>query len=793
MGLLKPEDRVARAGTVAGFACSLQMLNAPVGCLCILGQVNAWQFNVAGWIDLASSPLYFVTAFEFFCRFPADAALSRPWRIVRKLLLAYGVFLWLLKSPELVGCLFGSGASLRYAYPWAVFRNILVYGGMASFRTWNSLFGAATLAVVVRNYRILRSQDLKRRVRWVACAAGAGIAPFTIDQLTGGLLTRATHIPGATLIACTGVVPAAIVYSVLRHRVIGVGVAIHLGLQFLFARNFLRVVLALPLVVLGVTVVANPHRTIAEIFLENWFSVGLLVAAAIGLRFRKRLVEGLERRFFREAYSQERILTELVEEIKMLDSIAGIAPLVSAQIEAALHPERVYVFYRAAEESELTLGYSSGGMPSDPRIPAHFELPRFLRGARVPVDFPLRRGGDLPEAEAAWLAQLGVVLVVPIAGIEEAVVGVVLLGERKSEEPYSATDRRLLQAIGSQIAVVYENAWLKEKVNRERRIQRDVLARIQERPVNLMKECPVCHACYDQVLANCPSDGAELTLTLPVERAVDGKYRLDRLLGKGGMGAVYEATDLRLNRKIAVKVMMGRLFGNRAALRRFEREAQAAAGLRHANIVAIHDFGGIGSDGAYLVMELLRGTTWRAELKRGRFAPRTASARIAQLLEGVRAAHDAGVVHRDLKPENIFIDIEETVKVLDFGLAKVVRAEDPDSTGLTLAGQVMGTAGYMPPEQLAGGEVDLRADIFALGIIVAESLLGRRPEREFHVAGEPAAARLVEAIVARATAADPEDRYRSVAEFQAPLVEAVAQLGQAQSQAAGADAETRTL
>ena len=137
------------------------------------------------------------------------------------------------------------------------------------------------------------------------------------------------------------------------------------------------------------------------------------MAAAIGLRFRKRLIEGLERRFFREGYNQERILTGLVEEIRTLDSITGVARLVSAQIEAALHPERVYVFYRSEEHSDLTLSYSSGGTPSDLRIPAQLEVPRFLRGTRVPVDFPLRSGGDLSEGETAWLAKLGAVLIVP--------------------------------------------------------------------------------------------------------------------------------------------------------------------------------------------------------------------------------------------------------------------------------------------------------------------------------------------------------------------------------------------
>ena len=119
----------------------------------------------------------------------------------------------------------------------------------------------------------------------------------------------------------------------------------------------------------------------------------------------------------------------------------------------------------------------------------------------------------------------------------------------------------------------------------------------------------------------CPSDGSELTLSLPVERTIDGKYRLDRLIGKGGMGAVYEAADLRLSRSVAVKIMLGRAFGDRQALRRFEREAQACARLTHPNIITVFDFGAVGADGAFLVMEFVQGRTLEARARPPRRLP----------------------------------------------------------------------------------------------------------------------------------------------------------------------------
>src|SRR5207244_865215 len=171
-----------------------------------------------------------------------------------------------------------------------------------------------------------------------------------------------------------------------------------------------------------------------------------------------------------------------------------------------------------------------------------------------------------------------------------------------------------------------------------------------------VKECPQCRLCWDAVQEVCPADGSPLVLTLPVERIVDRKYRLDRVLGTGGMGTVYEATDARLGRRVALKVLLARNFGNPTALRRFEREAQAAARLHHPNIVTVHDYGTLGSEGAYLVMERLEGTSLRAAIDRGgTLAPALAAQWFDQMLEGMEAAHAAGVVHRDLKPENVLV------------------------------------------------------------------------------------------------------------------------------------------
>src|SRR5262249_8233617 len=148
--------------------------------------------------------------------------------------------------------------------------------------------------------------------------------------------------------------------------------------------------------------------------------------------------------------------------------------------------------------------------------------------------------------------------------------------------------------------------------------------------------------------------------------------------------------------------------------------------LVHPNIVAIHDYGTLSADGAYLVMERVPGCTWRSELeKRQVLGPQTAAQWFDQLLRGLEAAHVAGIVHRDLKPENVLVS-QDQIKILDFGIAKMGRAEDSGSYSLTLPGTVLGTLGYMAPEQLMGRGSDERSDLFSAGVMAVEAITGRR-------------------------------------------------------------------
>jgi serine/threonine protein kinase len=326
-----------------------------------------------------------------------------------------------------------------------------------------------------------------------------------------------------------------------------------------------------------------------------------------------------------------------------------------------------------------------------------------------------------------------------------------------------------------------------------------------------MLHCPTCGRHYENEVAVCPEDGdalqadstvaAEIPADPLVGRTFEGKYKLDERLGQGGMGTVYRATHLLIDRPVAIKVLNPRLVEDEEAQERFRREARAAGRLQHMNAVAVTDFGRTEDGLVYIVMELLLGRTLREVLARE--APLDAARAVSIMLQtaaAVAAAHEAGIIHRDLKPGNIFVvqrkHAPPIIKVLDFGIAKLAAdalddEEDPQT--LTAVGVMIGTPRYMSPEQCDSRRLTPASDVYSLGIILYEMLTGTtpftgstplavamrhsteipRPPREF-IASIPTE---LEHVVLHALEKRPEDRPANAGEFRQELYGVAERLG----------------
>jgi serine/threonine-protein kinase len=280
-------------------------------------------------------------------------------------------------------------------------------------------------------------------------------------------------------------------------------------------------------------------------------------------------------------------------------------------------------------------------------------------------------------------------------------------------------------------------------------------------------------------------------MSLEAGQVVDDKYRIVRLIGAGGMGAVYEGVNISIHRRVAIKVLNTTAAMNDDLVARFEREAQAAGRIGNDHILEVLDLGRLPSGDRYMVMEYLDGETLLDRMERqGKLSPDQILPLACQFLSALSAAHAAGIIHRDLKPENIFVLKEKAgrrdfVKLIDFGVSKFINL-GPEASRVTRAGALIGTPCYLAPEQARGvGEVDVRSDIYAAGVILYEAVAGRLPyEGEnfndllFKIAlsdapsprsFEPSLDQGFEAIIVKAMARDPAARFQSVEDLRAAL------------------------
>jgi hypothetical protein len=621
----------------------------------------------------------------------------------------------------------------------------------------------AVLAILVIGYRRLTDVTERRRVRVLVVGSSMGLVSAL--AVVGGYWRQSgvslEHSVFVSPAAAVGsilalAVPLSFAYAILRHRLFDVRLLVRQGLQYALARRVLVSIVPVSLAVFLIDLWINRDVPVVEILgARGWLYAVLAGLALVARARRNQWLDALDRRFFRERLNVQRLLRAIGEDVRAETDLDAVAPRVVAQIEAALHAEFVALLRKPRRQLRYAVVARAPAATTDLEpLSSESKAVGLLQWLWKPLQLPADAGAwparQLPPAEVESMRRAHIELLVPIQIGTGAADALFALGPKRSEEPYSAEDEDLLMAIGSSLAPLVGS----------------VGASLSGREA--FDECPTCGVCFEAGGGRCPDDSSVLTL-VSSPRVLGGRYRLDRRIGRGGMGTVYEAFDAALDRRVAAKLLREDVLGSGAA-ERFQSEARLAAALAHPNVVTVHDTGVTASGRAYFIMELLEGVTLRDELRReGRLGRERVQLIVRGVCAAVEAAHRRRMIHRDLKPENVFLsrsDEGDIPKVLDFGLAKALEASG--GVTLTIPGLVAGTPQYMAPEHLAGEDPSPDWDLWALAVMAFEMITGTLPLRS----GGGASGRLSDDLPAglgrlfsRALSPNPIDRPTSAREF----------------------------
>jgi tRNA A-37 threonylcarbamoyl transferase component Bud32 len=579
----------------------------------------------------------------------------------------------------------------------------------------------APMVILAVNYFTLREVNEKRRIRLVIL----GLLLFLVDLLAAFVFSFFPKTLWLTAIAVSPLVfglaqvpfTICVAYAVLTQRLFQVSFIVRQSLQYAVARGALLIPVPILTGILISDLIVHKDQSFGVLLSQHGWAYALMgVAGIVAHKKQSRWMEVLDRRFYREHYNAQHLLRQTVDEIRASSNLAEVAPKAVGRIEQALHPEFVAILMREAIEPLYRCIASAPPEVYPHGLSAESKLMSAFRLFAKPLQISLAESGwlkqQLPSEDTNFLRDARIDLMVPIAIAPHGREALMVLGLKKSEEPYGTEDQELLSGIGSALALLLERPFTSA--------------------LGGFEECPRCGLCYESGMGLCPNESAQLT-RMPFHRLLTSRYRLERRLGRGGMGTVYKATDTSLERAVAIKLIREDLVASSEAAERFRREAKAAAAFAHPNLVTVHDFGVDSDTRVFLVMELLEGVTLRQRLEQQK---KFATQQILQILGGVcaglEAAHEHGLVHRDLKPENIFLAQSsegEVAKILDFGLAKflVSTVNSAAATVDTVPGVLMGTPQYMSPDQLKGDVASAAWDIWALAVITYEMLAGAHP------------------------------------------------------------------
>ena len=433
---------------------------------------------------------------------------------------------------------------------------------------------------------------------------------------------------------------------------------------------------------------------------------GLVRARTSALKARtQELEEGIAARTRELSEANDR----LVEARERIESLVATAGRAQEDLEAWAEG--------AARQVADALG-------SEPLSVHRVDAGRTVRLAGPPASMTRELLAEVDRQRAGIAASPDGGLVVAARGASGELVGAVVVPP--AGRPLEEEGRRLLLAFAHQLGGALEARALRARLDAARSARAGARRDLLGRGVVLAAVCPSCRRCFDAAVPTCPDDGRCLESPGLVPLRIRDRYRVERILGEGGMGTVYLAVDERLGREVALKVIQPGRFEEPGMRVRFEREVNSVARIQHPGVVELHDTGELPDGSVFLVMERLAGRDLAAALASdGRGTPAQVASLLVQAAAALAAAHASGVVHRDVKPANLFLVPERDgfrVKVLDFGLAKPLGAEE----ALTRTGMLVGTPAYMAPEQVNGQRLTPATDLYSLAAVGWEAVTGRR-------------------------------------------------------------------
>ena len=591
---------------------------------------------------------------------------------------------------------------------------------------WTVVFGLVVPAYPYALWRARRaSPDERRRVGLLTAGLTLGFGPSLVVVVLSGLpaVDRLLSSPeglravGAVVYPALLSIPLTTAYAVLVHRALDVRLLVRNAVRYGLARYTIISLSALPAMGLLLLLYARRQEPLGEVFAGQAGAAlgGLALAGGIAAWFRVQIMDSLDRRFFREQYDARLILEALVQGVGACRSPAELAVVVEREVDRALHLRSLLVLVLDPAAGALT-SHRAAPMPINSRMARRLEAGRApirVHGAR-----PAAWLERLPGVDRAWLDAADARLLVPMAAPDGSLLGVMALGEKRSELPFTGEDLRLLSTIAASAALSLEH-----------RIGASPAARL-EGAVQAAQECGGCGRIGAPDAARCEACGGSTT-SAAVPLILNGKFRLTDRIGSGGMGVVYRGVDLALDREVAIKTLP-RVSPSAAA--RLRAEARAMAQVHHPNlalIFAAESWSGV----PMLVVEYLPGGTLADRLAAGRMRPVEAAALMCTLLPALERLHAGGILHRDVKPSNIGFAGDGAPKLLDFGLARAleddgaadaVRADGrPASPGQSAAAG--GTPLYLSPEAARGEPPDVSADVWALSMAFYEAVAGRHP------------------------------------------------------------------